>query len=122
MLFVSHDLRVVRHLAHEVAVMYLGRVVEFGSADAVFAAPQHPYTQGAVAGSAPADATQDRNGLARRAAEPNAGRARLSVSSTLPGGCSTAAAPSGRTCWSATVTLRPAYLLDGDCHTSDPVQ
>ena len=45
MLFVSHDLRVVRHLAHEVAVMYLGRVVEFGSAEALFAAPQHPYTQ-----------------------------------------------------------------------------
>ena len=45
MLFVSHDLRVVRHLAHEVAVMYLGRVVEYGPADAVFTAAQHPYTQ-----------------------------------------------------------------------------
>ena len=45
MLFVSHDLRVVRHLAHRVAVMYLGRVVESGSALQVFEAPQHPYTQ-----------------------------------------------------------------------------
>jgi len=45
MLFVSHDLRVVRHLAHQVAVMYLGRVVEHGVADAVFERPQHPYTQ-----------------------------------------------------------------------------
>ena len=45
MLFVSHDLRVVRHLAHQVAVMYLGRVVEYGPADAVFERPQHPYTQ-----------------------------------------------------------------------------
>ena len=45
MLFVSHDLRVVRHLAHQVAVMYLGRVVEYGDAAAVFDAPQHPYTQ-----------------------------------------------------------------------------
>ncbi len=45
MLFVSHDLRVVRHLAHHVAVMYLGRVVERGSADQVFENPQHPYTQ-----------------------------------------------------------------------------
>ncbi len=45
MLFVSHDLRVVRHLAHRVAVMYLGRIVEIGGADAVFDAPMHPYTQ-----------------------------------------------------------------------------
>ncbi len=44
-LFVSHDLRVVRHLAHRVAVMYLGRVVEVGEADAVFGSPLHPYTQ-----------------------------------------------------------------------------
>ncbi len=53
MLFVSHDLRVVRHLAHEVAVMYLGRVVEYGSADAVFDDPRHPYTQ-ALLRAAPA--------------------------------------------------------------------
>ena len=45
MLFVSHDLRVVRHLAHHVAVMYLGRVVEYGSAEQVFSDARHPYTQ-----------------------------------------------------------------------------
>jgi oligopeptide/dipeptide ABC transporter ATP-binding protein len=45
LVFVSHDLRVVRHLAHRVAVMYLGRVVEVGDADAVFTSPLHPYTQ-----------------------------------------------------------------------------
>jgi oligopeptide/dipeptide ABC transporter ATP-binding protein len=44
-LFVSHDLRVVRHLAHRVAIMYLGRVVEQGPADAVFDTPRHPYTK-----------------------------------------------------------------------------
>jgi oligopeptide/dipeptide ABC transporter ATP-binding protein len=44
-LFISHDLRVVRHLAHRVAVMYLGRVVETGPAEQIFAAPRHPYTQ-----------------------------------------------------------------------------
>jgi oligopeptide/dipeptide ABC transporter ATP-binding protein len=44
-LFVSHDLRGVRYLAHRIAVMYLGRVVEVGEADAVFESPLHPYTQ-----------------------------------------------------------------------------
>jgi oligopeptide/dipeptide ABC transporter ATP-binding protein len=45
-LFISHDLGVVGHLADRVAIMYLGRVVETGQAEAVFAAPAHPYTQG----------------------------------------------------------------------------
>jgi oligopeptide/dipeptide ABC transporter ATP-binding protein len=44
-LFVSHDLRVVRHLAHRVAIMYLGRIVELGTADVVFDSPRHPYTK-----------------------------------------------------------------------------
>ncbi|MED5816579.1 ABC transporter ATP-binding protein [Mycolicibacterium sp. 050232] len=44
-LFVSHDLSVVKHLAHDVAVMYKGAVVEQGSGDAVFTNPQHDYTR-----------------------------------------------------------------------------
>jgi peptide/nickel transport system ATP-binding protein len=44
-LYVSHDLAVVAELAHRVAVMYAGRVVETGPADALFRAPAHPYTQ-----------------------------------------------------------------------------
>jgi oligopeptide/dipeptide ABC transporter ATP-binding protein len=44
-LFISHDLALVRYLGHETAVMYLGRVVERGPTDALFANPRHPYTQ-----------------------------------------------------------------------------
>ena len=44
-LFISHDLSVVKHIADDVMVMYLGRVVEQGPRDAIFANPQHPYTK-----------------------------------------------------------------------------
>jgi peptide/nickel transport system ATP-binding protein len=47
-LFISHDLGVVRHVAHRIAVMYLGLVVETGPAEAVFAPPHHPYTEALV--------------------------------------------------------------------------
>jgi oligopeptide transport system ATP-binding protein len=49
LVFITHDLRLVRHVAHHVAVMYLGRIVEIGPAQELFAAPRHPYTQGLIA-------------------------------------------------------------------------
>ena len=48
-LFISHDLGVVRHIADEVMVMYLGRSVEHGPKEAIFAGPRHPYTRALLA-------------------------------------------------------------------------
>jgi oligopeptide transport system ATP-binding protein len=49
MLFISHNLAVVRHLCQRVLVIYRGRVIETASRDALFAAPRHPYTQALLA-------------------------------------------------------------------------
>ena len=53
--FVSHDLGVVRHVADEVAVMYLGRFLEQGPTDEITGAPAHPYTQSPLSAAPPVD-------------------------------------------------------------------
>ncbi len=53
--FISHDLSVVRHIANRIMVIYLGHMVELGSAEAIFAAPQHPYTRALLSATPVAD-------------------------------------------------------------------
>ncbi|MBB5165165.1 ABC transporter ATP-binding protein [Mycobacterium sp. AZCC_0083] len=56
--FISHDLSVVRHVADRVAVMYLGRIIETGTTEAVFDRPNHPYTAALMSAAPKLDAAQ----------------------------------------------------------------
>ncbi len=66
--FISHDLSVVEHIADKVMVMYLGKVVEYGSTEQIFTSPQHPYTR-ALLSSTPRIAPEHRIEKIRLAGE-----------------------------------------------------
>ena len=69
-LFVSHDLAVVEHIGHRIAVMYLGRIVELAPKDRIFAQPLHPYSEALMAAAPIAD--------------PKARRKRLVIEGDVP--------------------------------------
>jgi len=59
-LFIAHDLAAVAHMSHSIAVMYLGKIVEYGPAKTVAADPKHPYTQALFAAALPAHPDETR--------------------------------------------------------------
>ncbi|WP_131113583.1 ABC transporter ATP-binding protein [Lichenihabitans psoromatis] len=105
-LFVAHDLRLVRHFSHRVAVMYLGAVVEIGDAEAVFSAPRHPYTRALI------DAAPEMD-PGRRSRAP-AVRGELPSPVNLPSGCAfhTRCPHAFDRC----ITERPVLTTRGDGH------
>ena len=79
-LFISHDLRVVRHVATRVAVMYLGRIVEVADKAALFRTPRHPYTRTLLAA-----VPSHRPGVRRPDPAPDMGE--ISGADAIPPGC-----------------------------------
>jgi oligopeptide/dipeptide ABC transporter ATP-binding protein len=78
-LFIGHDLATVAHISHRIAVMYLGRIVETSTSEAMCARPMHPYTQALFAAALPAHPDE------RHAPTPIAGEVPSALS--LPPGC-----------------------------------
>jgi dipeptide transport system ATP-binding protein len=103
-LFISHGLSVVRHMADDVMVMYLGRPVEYGPRDAIFGAPKHPYTRALLAATPIADP------LRRKEHVPLEGELPSPISP--PGGC--AFHPRCRYAFDPCATMRPELEAKGD--------
>ena len=70
-LLIAHDLAVVRHVSHRIAIMYAGQVVETGSRDDIYERPRHPYTRGLLAAvPEPERGASRRQGFAVATGEP----------------------------------------------------
>jgi len=96
--FISHDLGVVRYLSDSIAVLYLGRVMQYGSAETVFSGPHHPYTESLLSAVPSLDGTP---------------RERIRLTGEIP---SAAHSPSG----CVFHTRCPRRLANGLCESSEP--
>ena len=97
-LFISHDLGVVRYLSDRIAVLYLGRLMEYGAAEAVFTGPHHPYTEALLSAVPSLDGTR---------------RERIILTGEIP---SPAHPPSG----CVFHTRCPRRLASGACESTEP--
>lgn len=81
LIFIAHDLGVIRHISQRIAVMYLGRVVELADTDQLFTSPIHPYTEGLLAAVPVPDAARHRDDSELLGGD-------VPLASAPPGGCS----------------------------------
>ena len=93
--FISHDLSVVRHVADDVMVMNLGEAVEYRSRDAIFAAPEHPYTRTLFAATPMIDTARIRARVEAKAASARGGALGAAYSARGAGGGGLGSRPSG---------------------------
>ena len=120
LLFISHDLSIVRYLSDRVMVMYLGHVVELGTTEQVFSPPYHPYTEALLSAVPIADTSVEKQHIVLEGDIPSA--------MNPPSGC-----PFQTRCrWKSQVPgdlcekeVPPVRMLDGDhqikCHLSDEI-
>ena len=73
-IFITHDLNVVRHMADDIVVMYLGKVVEAGSTEDIFDAPHHPYTKALISAKPDLDKANSENAIGLEGLIPDPAR------------------------------------------------